>query len=92
MDAPFIALIWLSIFSCLLFGIAGWRSRRDDPLVQLALFALIAVAVNALFMSTLSGVFGRYQARIGFLLVFPALALILRWLRPKLLDLLPRKR
>jgi hypothetical protein len=92
MDAPFIALIWLSIFSCLLFGLAGWRSRGDDPLIQLALFALVAAAANAFFMSNLSGVFGRYQARIGFLLVFPALALIFRWVRSKLLDLSPRKR
>lgn len=92
LDAPFIALTWLSIFSCLLFGIAGWKSRGDDPLVQLALFALIAAAANALFMSNLSGVFGRYQARISFLLVFPALALIFRWARSKLLDLSPRKR
>jgi hypothetical protein len=43
-------------------------------------------------MSNLSGVFGRYQARIGFLLVFPALALIFRWVRSKLLDLSSRKR
>ena len=92
LDGPFIVLTWLSIFSCLLFGIAGWRSRRDDPLLRLALFALIAAAANAFFMGNLSGVFGRYQARITFLLVFPGLALIFRWVRSKLLDLFPRKR
>jgi hypothetical protein len=78
LDAPFIALIRFSIAGCLFFVITGWRSRREDPLIQLALFALIAVAVNAFFMSNLSGVFGRYQARIAFLPVFPALALISR--------------
>jgi len=83
LDAPFIALIWLSIAGCLLSAITGWRRRRDDPLIQLALFALIAVAANAFFMSNLSGVFGRYQARIAFLLVFPALALIARWAQSK---------
>jgi hypothetical protein len=91
LDAPFIALIWLSILSCLGFGISGWRSRGDDPLVQLALFALIAAAANAVFMSNLSGVFGRYQTRIAFLLVFPALALIFRWMR-NLLTCCPPKR
>ncbi len=75
-DAPFIALLWLSIAGCLLTAITGWSRRRDDPLVQLALFGLIAVAANAFFMSNLSGVFGRYQARVAFLTVFPALALI----------------
>jgi hypothetical protein len=84
LDAPWIVLIWLSIFSCLMFGIIGWKNRGGDPLVQLALFALIAAAANAFFMSNLSGVFGRYQARISFLLVFPALALIFRWVRSKL--------
>jgi hypothetical protein len=92
LDAPFIALIWLSLSTCLIFGITGWRSRKEDPLVQFALFALVAVAANAVFMSNLSGVFGRYQARIEFLLVFPALALLFRLLRTKLLDLSPRRR
>jgi hypothetical protein len=84
LDTPFVALLWLSIAGCLLTVKTGWRSRGDDPLVQLALFALIAVAANAFFMSNLSGVFGRYQARIAFLLVFPALALISRWAQGRL--------
>jgi len=79
LDAPFVALIWLSIAGCLLFVVTGWRSRCDDPLIQLALFALIAVVANAFFMANLSGVFGRYQARVVFLVVFPAFALIFRW-------------
>jgi len=79
LDAPFVALIWLSIAGCLLFVVTGWRSRCDDPLIQLAFFALIAVVANAFFMANLSGVFGRYQARVVFLVVFPAFALIFRW-------------
>jgi hypothetical protein len=89
LDAPFIALLWLSIGGCLLFTATGWRRRRDDPLTQLALFALIALAANAFFMSNLSGVFGRYQARIAFLIVFPALALISRWAQSRLRPAAP---
>jgi len=81
LDAPFMALIWLSIAACLISIITGWARRRDDPLIQLALFGLIAFAANAFFMSSLSGVFGRYQARIAFLVIFPGLALIARWFR-----------
>jgi hypothetical protein len=92
LDAPFVALIWLSLSTCFVGGIAAWRRRCDDPLVQLALFALIAAVANAFFMSNLSGVFGRYQARIAFLLAFPALALIFRWIRTKWLDLWTRRR
>jgi hypothetical protein len=73
--------IWLSIAACLISIIMGWARRRDDPLIQLALFALTAFAANAFFMSSLSGVFGRYQARIAFLVIFPGFALIARWFR-----------
>jgi len=78
LDAPFVALVWLSTFGCLLSVVMGWRRCCEDMLVQLALFALIAVAVNAVFMSNLSGVFGRYQARIEFLPIFASLALLWR--------------
>mgnify|MGYP006961787192 FL=1 len=40
-------------------------------------------------MSNLSGVFGRYQARIAFLIVFPALALISRWAQSRLRPAAP---
>jgi hypothetical protein len=30
-------------------------------------------------MSNLSGVYGRYHTRIGFLVIFPGLALAFRW-------------
>jgi hypothetical protein len=79
LDAPFRGLIWISIAACLLASASGRARRRDDPLTQLALFAVIAFAANAFFMANLSGVFGRYQARIAFLPVLAALALMARW-------------
>jgi hypothetical protein len=79
LDAPFRVLIRLSIAACLMGAVAGWARRRDDPLIQLALFAVIAFAANAFFMANLSGVFGRYQARMAFLPVFAAMALLSRW-------------
>jgi hypothetical protein len=78
LDAPFVALVWLATFGCLLSVAMNLRRLREDMLAQLILFALIAVIVNALFMSNLSGVFGRYQARIAFLPVFAALTTIPR--------------
>jgi hypothetical protein len=80
LDLPFMALVWLSTAVCLAAVVAGRRRLRADPLLLLALFALVALAVNALVMSGLSGVFGRYQARLEFLLFLPAAALLQsRW-------------
>jgi len=76
LDAPFAALVWLANLGCLISVVRGRNHCRSDVLVQLALFALIAAVANAVFMSNLSGVFGRYQARIEFLPIFAALALI----------------
>ena len=76
LDAPFVALVWLSTAVCLVAVVRGRKRCREDLLVRLALFALIAAVANAVFMSNLSGVFGRYQARIEFLPMFAALALI----------------
>jgi hypothetical protein len=73
LDAPFVGLVWLATCGCLMVVAVGWKHRREDILVRLALFALIAVSANAVFMSNLSGVFGRYQARIEFLPIFAAL-------------------
>ena len=81
LDAPFIGLIWLSLACCLAAVGAGRGGLRDDVLVQMALFALIAYAANAFFMGNLSGVFGRYQARMAFLPVFAGLALSARAVR-----------
>jgi hypothetical protein len=79
LDAPFIAVVWLSLCGCLLFVVTGWRRLREDMILQLALFALMVAVVNALFMSNLSGVFGRYQARIAFLPILAVLMLAARW-------------
>jgi hypothetical protein len=81
LDAPFAALVLLAIFGSLLCVIRHRRRLREDTVLQLALFALIAVLANAFFMSNLSGVFGRYQARIAFLPVVSALTLAARWFR-----------
>jgi hypothetical protein len=80
------AMIWLSLAVCLLGAVLGRRGLRDDPLTQLALFALIAVLANAFCMSFLSGVFGRYQIRIIFILVLPAAALAIRWVSRRSLN------
>lgn len=81
LDGPFVAMVWLSTLACLVSVARGWPSRREDVLVQLAFVALVAAVANAAFMSNLSGVFGRYQARIEFLPIFAALALIGRRLQ-----------
>ncbi len=75
LDLPFMGLIWLSIAACLFAVIAGRNRLREDGLAQMALFALVVFVANAVFMANLSGVFGRYQARIAFLPVFVGLAL-----------------
>lgn len=79
MEWPLTALFWCCTFVCIASVVLLRHCRRDDALLQLALFSLVAVSVNAFFMSNLSGVYGRYQARIGFLLIFPGIALAFRW-------------
>jgi len=74
-------LVWLSTALCLAAVVARRQGLGADPLVLLALFALVALAVNALVMSSLSGVFGRYQARLEFLLFLPAAAFLESLLR-----------
>jgi hypothetical protein len=81
LDLPFVAMVWLSTLACLVSVVCGWQTRREDLLVQLAYFALVAAVANAVFMSNLSGVFGRYQARIEFLTMGAALAWIGRRLQ-----------
>jgi hypothetical protein len=82
LDPAFFVLVWLATCGCLLVVASGWRRRWEDPLVQLAFGALVAAAANALFMANLSGVFGRYQARIAFLPVVAALAWVWRRYQP----------
>jgi hypothetical protein len=79
-DMPLTALFWLSTLICLASAMACWQKRHDDTLIQLAMFSLIAVVVNAFFMSNISGVFSRYHTRLGFLLIFPGVALCWRWI------------
>ena len=79
-ELPLTVLFWISAVASLAAAIACRQARYEDPLIQLALFALLAVVVNAFFMSNLSGIFSRYHTRIGFLLIFPGTALIARWL------------
>jgi hypothetical protein len=78
-DTPLTVLFWMSTLTCLASAMACWRTRHNDTLIQLAMFALIAVVVNAFLMSNLSGVFSRYHTRLGFLLIFPGTALMSRW-------------
>jgi hypothetical protein len=80
MDMPLTVLLWLSTLICLASAMACWQARYEDTLIQLAMFALMAVVVNAFFMSNISGVFSRYHTRVDFLLIFPGVALSCRWI------------
>jgi len=79
MDRPLSVLFWCCTFVCLASVVLLRQGRREDVLLQLALFSLVAVSVSAFFMSNLSGVYGRYHTRIGFLVIFPGIALAFRW-------------
>lgn len=79
-EVPLTALVWVSTLAGFAYAVARRRSLGDDPLARFAVFALVAVLANAFFMSTISGVFGRYHARLGFLLLFPGIALAARGL------------
>jgi hypothetical protein len=92
LDVPVTVLFWLSVLICLASVAACRHKRHEDALIQLAAFALIAVALNAVFMSNLSGVFGRYHTRVGFLLIFPGVALACRWTRQLARRALLRRR
>lgn len=81
LDRPFLLVLWASLAIGLLSVITGWRRRREDPLIQLAFFTLVALMANAFFMANLSGVFGRYQARVVFPAVLAALILGARSLK-----------
>ena len=79
MDRPLTALFWCCALVCMASVVLLRQRRRNDALRKLALFSLLAVCVSAFFMSNLSGVYGRYHTRIGFLVIFPGLALTFRW-------------
>ena len=77
-DRPLTALFWCCAFVCMA-SVVLLRQSRDDALLQLTLFSLAAVCVSGFFMSNLSGVYARYHTRIGFLVIFPGMALSFRW-------------
>jgi hypothetical protein len=79
MERPLTALFWCCTLVCMASVVLLRQRRRDDALLQLARFGLVAVCVSAFFMSNLSGVYGRYHTRIGFLVIFPGMALAFRW-------------
>ena len=80
LEKPLSILYWIAMLVCLASVSVGWKSLRDDLQLQLALFALIAVIINAFFMSNLSGVLGRFHTRIVYLPMFAALVIISRWI------------
>ena len=79
MERPLTTLFWCCAFVCMASVVLLRQRRRDDALMLLARFSLVVVCVNAFFMSNLSGIYGRYHTRIGFLVIFPGLALAFRW-------------
>ena len=79
LNTPLSVLYWIAMLVCFACVTVGWKNLRDDLQLQLALFALIAVVMNAFFMSNLSGVLGRFHSRIIFLPMFAAFVIISRW-------------
>jgi len=87
LEMPLSVLFGLSIIICLAYIVYYWKTRHEDVIVQFSIFAVIAVSLNAFFMSGISGPFGRFHTRIGFLMIFPALIIISR-----LTDRIKKKR
>jgi hypothetical protein len=86
LETPLSIFYWIAMLICLASVMTEWKYLRGDIQLQLALFAIIAVFINAFFMSNLSGVLGRFHTRIVFLPMFAALTIIWRWagaLRPR---------
>jgi hypothetical protein len=89
------SLFRLSIMICLAYIGIFWKDRHDDVIIKLSIFAVVAVLLNAFIMSAIGGVIGRHQTKIGFLLIFPALALISRStdsLRKRIIFYLKKKK
>jgi hypothetical protein len=78
LEMPLSLFFGISIMICLAYIGFYWKTGHEDVIFKLSIFAVIAVLVNAFFMSNLSGIFARFQGRIVFLLIFPSLALISR--------------
>ena len=86
LETPLSIFYWIAMLICLASVMTEWKYLRGDIQLQLALFAIIAAFINALFMSNLSGFLGRFHTRIVFLPMFAALTIIWRWaaiLRPR---------
>ena len=62
---------------CLVYTGVRWGDIFEDRIARLSFFGIIAVLINAFFMSNLSGVAGRYHSRIGFLIIYPACCIVL---------------
>jgi hypothetical protein len=78
LEKPLSYIFRISMIVCLASIGFYRRNFREDVIVKFALFAVIAVIVNAFFMANLSGVYYRYHTRIGFLILFPAFIFIFR--------------
>jgi hypothetical protein len=80
LETPLTILYWIAMLICFACVTIGWKNLRDDLQLKLALFALIAVIMNAFFMSNLSGVLDRFHSRIMFLPIFASFVIISRWI------------
>jgi hypothetical protein len=78
LEMPLSVLFWLCLIICIASIGYYWNTCKEDVIIKLSIFSIIAVIMNALCMSTLAGISGRYHTRVGFLLIFPALTLISR--------------
>ena len=76
---PSSVLYWLAILICLVSLSIRWKNLRNDLRLKFALFSLMAVIVNAFFMSNLSGVLGRFHTRIVYLPMLAALIIMWHW-------------
>ncbi|MGD9162642.1 MAG: hypothetical protein PVG39_29820 [Desulfobacteraceae bacterium] len=58
---------YTSLAACLamlIYFLAFHKTSLDDPVFQFCCFSSLALLLNAVFMSNLSGTFGRYQIRV----------------------------
>ena len=79
LETPLSIFYWIAMLICLASVMTEWRKLRGDIQLQLSLFVVIAVIVNAFFMANLSGFLGRFHTRIVFLPMFAALTITWRW-------------
>jgi hypothetical protein len=75
-EKPMTIIYIIMIMICIIHSIYGIIKKRKDVLFTFALFSFIAVFINDLFMSNLSGIYGRYHTRICFLPVLSAIVIL----------------